>query len=191
MIVKAPLENMAGFNRRALTMRPVETLVGYASSTTPLHPVPALSLMNPVNPTDRSQLRNRAGGNHLLYHGVSDAVFSLHTLTACFRDLNAAHGGTAADFASVFAVPGMAHWFEGLATDQFDAITPPLRWVEEGIAPERIIVSARGPGNAGAVNTGLRANWAPNRTRPPCPYPQVARFVSGGNVEDAASFVCR
>jgi feruloyl esterase len=146
--------------------------------------------MNPANPTDLSALRNR-GGRVLLFHGVSDAVFSVNTSTQWFRELNAAQGGTAADFARVFPVPGMAHCSGGPATDQFDVITPLVRWVEEGIAPDRILASARGPGNAGAVNAELPAGWAPNRTRPLCPYPQVARFVPGGNMEDAASFACR
>ncbi len=190
MIVKAPPESMTGFDRRAFTTTPLETLVGYASSTTPQYPVSALTFMNPVNPTDMSQLRSR-GGRVLVYHGVSDAVFSVNTSINWFRELNAAHGGTAAEFARVFPVPGMAHCAFGPATDQFDMITPLVRWVEEGIAPDRILASARGPGNPGPVNTELPADWAPNRTRPLCPYPQVARFVSGGNVEDAASFVCR
>ncbi|MCX7373302.1 MAG: tannase/feruloyl esterase family alpha/beta hydrolase [Alphaproteobacteria bacterium] len=190
MIFSAPPQNMAGFDRRAFTMQPLETLSSLPSSTTALYPVPALSFMNPVNPTDMSALRNR-GGRVLVYHGVSDAVFSVNTSTDWFRALDAAHGGTAAEFARVFAVPGMAHCSAGPATDQFDAITPLVRWVEEGIAPDRINASARGPGNAGAVNMELPAGWSPARTRPLCPYPQVARFVTGGDVENAASFVCR
>ncbi len=190
MIVKAPPEPMEGFDRRSFAMRPLETLAGYPASTTEIHPVPALTFMNPVNPTDLSALRDR-GGRVLVYHGVSDAVFSVNTSIAWFRALDAANNGRAADFARVFPVPGMAHCGFGPATDQFDAIAPLVRWVEEGIAPERIIATARGAGNAGPVNNELPADWAPGRTRPLCPYPQVARFVAGGNVEDAASFVCR
>jgi feruloyl esterase len=29
------------------------------------------------------------------------------------------------------------------------------------------------------------------RTRPLCPYPQVARYQGTGSVDDAASFTCR
>jgi feruloyl esterase len=190
MIFKAPPESMAGFDRRAFATTPLETLAGYPTSTTPLYPVPAMSFMNPVNPTDMSELRNR-GGRVLLYHGVSDAVFSVNTSTNWFRALDAAQGGTAADFARVFPVPGMAHCSSGPATDQFDVITPLVRWVEEGIAPDRIVARARGPGTAGALNAEVPPDWAPDRTRPLCPYPQVARFVEGGNAEDAGSFVCR
>ena len=146
MIVKAPPESMEGFDRRAFARTPLETLVGYATSTTPLHPMSALSFMNPVNPTDLSQLRNR-GGRVLLYHGVSDAVFSMNTSINWFRDLNAAQGGTAAEFARVFPVPGMAHCSAGPATDQFDAITPLVRWVEEGIAPDVIVATKAGDGS--------------------------------------------
>lgn len=190
MIVKAPPEPMEGFDRRAFAMRPLETLFGYAFSATPEYPVPAMTVMNPPNPTDMSALRNR-GGRVLVYHGVSDAVFSVNTSIAWFRAVDAAQGGTAADFARVFPVPGMAHCALGPAADQFDMLTPLVRWVEEGIAPERITASVRGPGNPGAVNAELPAGWAPNRTRPLCPYPRVARFTPGGNLEDAASFECR
>ncbi|WP_203072059.1 tannase/feruloyl esterase family alpha/beta hydrolase [Falsiroseomonas ponticola] len=190
MIFKAPPESMTEFDRRGFATRPLETLASYPTSTTPLYPVAAMSFMNPVNPTDLSALRDR-GGRILLYHGVSDAVFSVNTSINWFRDLDAAQGGRAAEFARVFPVPGMAHCSAGPATDQFDAITPLVRWVEEGIAPDRIVASARGPGTGGALNAELPADWAPNRTRPLCPYPQVARFVEGGNLEDAGSFACR
>jgi feruloyl esterase len=51
------------------------------------------------------------------------------------------------------------------------------------------VASARGAGNAGGVNTELPADWAPNRTRPLCPYPAVARYKSGDK-ESASSFAC-
>lgn len=65
-----------------------------------------------------------------------------------------------------------------------------MAWVEQGVAPASLKASARGAGNAGGVNAEEPASWSATRTRPQCPYPQVARFNSG-SLEDAASFSCR
>jgi feruloyl esterase len=62
-------------------------------------------------------------------------------------------------------------------------------WVEQGEAPESIVASARGPGTASA-NPEVPASWSARRTRPLCPYPQVAVYT-GGDAESAASFACR
>jgi feruloyl esterase len=51
-------------------------------------------------------------------------------------------------------------------------------WVEAGVAPDRIIASHS---TGGVVD----------RTRPLCPYPQEARYVGTGSIDDAANFVCR
>jgi feruloyl esterase len=66
-----------------------------------------------------------------------------------------------------------------------------VAWVEGGQAPDRVIASARGAGNPGGVNTGLPAGWAPNRTRPLCPYPAIAIYNGSGSIESADSFTCR
>jgi tannase/feruloyl esterase len=66
-----------------------------------------------------------------------------------------------------------------------------VAWVEQGQAPDSVIASARGPGNAGGVNAEVPAGWAANRTRPLCPYPQVARYKGSGSLDDAASFACQ
>ena len=54
-----------------------------------------------------------------------------------------------------------------------------------------LVASVRGPGNAAAVNADVPASWSATRTRPLCPYPQVARYNSAGEIESAASFSCR
>jgi hypothetical protein len=64
-----------------------------------------------------------------------------------------------------------------------------VNWVERGRDPDRIVASARGPGNAGGENPEVPADWAPDRTRPLCPYPSVARYVRG-SLEQASSFIC-
>jgi feruloyl esterase len=65
-----------------------------------------------------------------------------------------------------------------------------VTWVEQGVAPDRVVAQARGAGNA-VPNTELPAGWAANRTRPLCPFPQVARYRGQGDPERAESFDCR
>jgi feruloyl esterase len=149
-----------------------------------------ISMPANANPTALAALRAR-GAKVLMYHGVSDAIFSAADTAALTQRIHAAAGGAAGDFARYFPVPGMAHCSAGPATDQFDALTPLVRWVEQGEAPAHLTASARGAGNAGGVNAELPAGWAPNRSRKLCPWPQVARYNGSGNPEDAASFSCQ
>lgn len=57
--------------------------------------------------------------------------------TGEFRNFDVATRGTAASFVRVYAGPGMNHCGNGPATDQFDALTAVVDWVEKGIAPVR------------------------------------------------------
>jgi feruloyl esterase len=77
-------------------------------------------------------------------------------------------------FYRLFMAPGVDHCRGGAGPDRFDALGAVMAWREHGQAPERLIASA--------------ANGA--RTRPLCPYPQVARYSGAGSTDDAASFQC-
>jgi feruloyl esterase len=57
-------------------------------------------------------------------------------------------------------------------------VTALERWVEDGAAPDQIVASRT---SSGVVD----------RTRPLCPYPQVAVYKGTGNTDDAANFACR
>ena len=83
----------------------------------------------------------------------------------------------------------MNHCGEGPSTDQFDLLTPLMDWVENGEQPKNVIASARGPENPGGANFEVPADWAPDRTRPLCAFPEVATY-KGGDVERAESFTC-
>jgi Tannase and feruloyl esterase len=143
-----------------------------------------------LQPTNLEALKNR-GAKILLYHGVSDAVFSAEDTRQWWERVNAAQGGKASEFARYFPVPGMNHCSAGPATDQFDALTPLVNWVEKGQAPSSISAAVRGAGNAAAVNAELPKDWAANRTRPLCPYPSIATYKGSGSLDDAASFACK
>ncbi|MDO8768859.1 MAG: tannase/feruloyl esterase family alpha/beta hydrolase [Burkholderiaceae bacterium] len=152
-----------------------------------------LSLMTPPgndNPVNLSGLRAR-GAKMVLYHGVSDPIFSAEDTRQWYERLNKAQGGKAADFARFFPVPGMNHCSAGQTADQFDLLTPLVQWVEQGKAPQAVMAAVRGSGNAGGVNTELPKEWSANRTRPLCAYPAVAKYNGTGSMEDATNFSCQ
>ncbi len=152
-----------------------------------------LSLMTPPGheqPGNLAPLRAR-GAKMLLYHGVSDAVFSAEDTRLWIEALGKALGGPTNDFARYFPVPGMNHCSGGPATDQFDLLGPLVQWVEQGVAPQGVPATVRGAGNAGGVNTELPQDWAATRSRPLCAYPAVARYKGQGSLEEAGSFICQ
>ena len=114
-----------------------------------------------ANPANMTALRAR-GAKVVMYHGVSDAIFSADDTRQWVERLNRVNANPGSDFARYFPVPGMNHCSAGLATDQFDLLTPLVQWVEQGIAPQAVVASARGAGNAGGVNTELPASWSPS-----------------------------
>ena len=74
-------------------------------------------------------------------------------------------------------IPGMAHCRGGEGLNSFDSITVLEQWVEKGKAPDQIVASRVRDGNT-------------DRTRPLCPYPQVATYKGTGSTDDAKNFAC-
>jgi hypothetical protein len=140
-------------------------------------------------PYDGGWAGSRRGAKMIVYHGVSDAIFSVADTVRWYHGVDHGSGNRAEDFVQLYKIPGMNHCSGGPAADQADFITTLVQWVEQGVAPHAIVAGVRGAGNAAAVNTELPASWPATRTRPLCPYPSVARYV-GGDVEQAASFRC-
>jgi len=139
-----------------------------------------------------AEFRKR-GGKLLIFHGTADPIFSALESIDYYQRLTHDNGGSESTgrWARLFLVPGMNHCAGGPATDQFDALTPLVNWVEKGEAPDALPASARGAGNAGGANGDVPASWAAARTRPLCAYPKVATYNGSGDVEQAASFTCR
>lgn len=167
----------------------IDDLAKKVSTTSSVYKESAMDFMTPPNPEDMSALRD-SGGKIMVYHGVSDAIFSVQDTEAWYQALNAKNNGHASDFAQFYPVPGMGHCRGGQATDQFDMLTPLVAWVEKGEKPTQVIATARGEGNPGGVNEELPVSWSATRTRPLCPYPSVATYDGKGNVESAKSFAC-
>jgi feruloyl esterase len=134
--------------------------------------------LNAVNP-DLSALKQH-GGKLLMYHGWSDERFSALSTINYYKSVldKMGSGSQTAGWLRLFLAPGMAHCGGGEGPNTFDAVTALEQWVEHGKAPDRIIASH---GTDGKVD----------RTRPLCPYPQVAKYSGSGSIDDAANFVCR
>jgi feruloyl esterase len=126
--------------------------------------------------TDLGRFRQH-GGKLIVPHGGSDPIFSINDTINWWRKVDAANHGEARSFVRVYVVPGMNHCGGGPATDQFDALTAVVDWVERGRAPDRIEARA-----------GPTSPW-PGRSRPLCSYPEVAHYRSG-DLNRSVSFSC-
>jgi feruloyl esterase len=78
----------------------------------------------------------------------------------------------------LFMVPGMGHCGGGEGPNTFDMVTALEQWVEHGKPPEQILASHV-------------TNGASDRTRPLCPYPQLATYKGSGSIDEAANFICK
>ena len=191
LIWSTPPADPATFNPVAFALQtPIDTMLAGVAATNATYTESGLALMLPVEPTRIDRLRSR-GAKVMVYHGVSDPIFSVNDTTAWYEGLRANNGGDASDFARYYRVPGMSHCGFGPSTDQFDMLSALVGWVEKGQAPTSVIAQGRGAGNALGANPDVPADWSANRTRPLCPYPQVARLKPGAtDLESASSFRC-
>lgn len=188
LIFKAPPEPVATFNPLQFSLTTdIDALYAGISATSGLYTESAMSFMTPPKPTQLGSLRDR-GAKMIVYHGVSDPIFSVNDSETWYKGVSRDTGD---DFARFYRVPGMGHCSGGPATDQFDLLTALVNWVEKGTVPADVTATARGAGNAGGVNTDVPASWAADRSRPLCPYPQVARYKGSGSLELASSFSCQ
>lgn len=198
-IMGTPPQNPATFNPVAFSLgSSIDDLSASIYASDAIYTESGVDFMTPPN-SGRLREMQRRGGRMIVYHGVSDQIFSVNDTIRWYTGLDARHDRDhhqrgrwpdARSFARLFLVPGMNHCAGGPATDQFDMLTPLMRWVERGKPPRKVIAAARGPGNPGGENANLPADWAPDRTRLLCPYPKVAYFRRGDS-ETASGFVCR
>jgi hypothetical protein len=190
-IFATPPSPFVGFNGVSYVLNAnLDTLYSQIFATDATYTESAMSFMTPPNPTELSALKNR-GAKMLVYHGVSDQIFSVNDTEAWYKGVQAANKGDASNFARFFKVPGMGHCSGGPAADQFDMLDSLVKWVEQGNAPDKVVASVRGTGNLGGVNTDLPAAWSATRTRPLCAFPKVARYSGTGSLEAEASFSCQ
>jgi Tannase and feruloyl esterase len=135
-------------------------------------------VMNATDPNMKAFFGH--GGKLLLYHGWSDPNIPALNTIKYYKSVVDTMGGTAkaANSVRLFLAPGMGHCGGGEGPNVFDKVGALERWVENGIAPEQSIASHSKDGKV-------------DRTRPLCPYPQVARYKGAGSIDEAANFVCQ
>ena len=96
-----------------------------------------------------------------------------------YNNVLAKMGKNQNNWMQLFMVPGMGHCSGGEGPHSFDALSALERWVEAGSAPDQMTATLRRP-------TAMT-----DRSRPLCPYPQVAVYKGSGSTDDAANFACR
>jgi feruloyl esterase len=149
--------------------------------------------LNATNP-DLGPFRKR-GGKLILWHGWADAPISPLSSIDYYESVVKRMGARDAEsFVRLYMVPGLQHCDGGPGPTGFrdagalrhdpehDMAEALERWVEDGTAPGPIVAARYKPG---AIPREVV------RTRPLCPYPQVARWKGSGSTDEAANFACR
>ena len=136
---------------------------------------------NPGSP-NLKDFKNR-GGKLILYHGWSDAAVPPTTSIEYYQALVAKQGQKDVDaFVRLYMVPGMQHCVGGPGPNSFSMFAALEQWSEKRLAPAEIVATKfkiDGRPSSGVV-----------RTRPLCPYPQVARYSGSGSTDYAGNFAC-
>jgi Tannase and feruloyl esterase len=115
-----------------------------------------------------------------MYHGWGDPNVAPLASVDYYESVVQTMGGEAktAGWIRLFMAPGMGHCGGGEGPNVFDTVSVIKQWVEKGKAPQKIIASHLDNGVA-------------DRTRPLCPYPQIAAYTGSGSTDDAANFICK
>jgi feruloyl esterase len=120
------------------------------------------------------------GGKLIQYHGWSDPQISPSNATQYYQRVAEALGGRSAinDSYRLFMAPGMGHCSGGEGPYSFDMISALEAWVETDEAPDSILAVHRTDGEV-------------DRSRPLCPFPEVAAYTGTGSTDEAENFECR
>ncbi|HEY7671862.1 MAG TPA: tannase/feruloyl esterase family alpha/beta hydrolase [Gammaproteobacteria bacterium] len=133
------------------------------------------ALANAKDP-DLAKFRAR-GGKIIMTYGWADTILQPLMGVHYYESAVAENGPDTPDFFRLFMAPGMAHCGGGIGPDRHDSVSAIIDWVEADAAPDSMIASRVVDGNV-------------VRSRPLCPYPEVARHTGRGSIDDAAKFRC-
>ena len=125
---------------------------------------------------DLTHFRDR-GGKLLMYYGWADPALNPLMGVEYYESVTERMGTGTTNFFRMFMAPGMYHCGGGPGPNAFDTLSPLSQWVEQGKAPDSLLATKTDAGKA-------------VRTRPLCPYPQVAKYKGSGSIDDAANFTC-
>jgi feruloyl esterase len=137
----------------------------------------AIARVNASNPDISSYVRQ--GGKLILSGGWNNALVPAGAVLDYYNNVQARIGiEDTRKGVRLYMVPGMIECNGGPGTDTFDMLSVMRRWVERNEAPNEVIASR--------VERGKVV-----RTRPLCPYPQVATYRGSGSTDEASNFVCK
>jgi feruloyl esterase len=126
--------------------------------------------------TDLSAFRDR-GGKLLMWYGWADQALNPLMGIEYYEEVSRKMGPKTQEFFRLYMIPGLFHCAGGPGCGSFDILGPIVSWVEQGKAPVSL--------PAAQIEAGKTV-----RTRPLCPYPQVAKYKGSGNIDDATNFSC-
>ena len=135
---------------------------------------------------------NRHGGKLIMYHGWADQQISPFASIDFYQQILASEGKVRTDnFLRLFMLPGIYHCAGGPGVGNFGAAGP-----ASGDDAQHDIVKAldvwvtQKKAPALFIGTHLNQSKVADRTRPICPFPQVAKYKGSGDSNDAANFTC-
>ena len=133
-----------------------------------------------INATDPNIKPYLTRGKLLVSQGWADQNIPPTFATDYYESVVKTIGGSfhVQDAYRLFMAPGMGVCGGGDGPNSFDMLGTMQQWVENKKAPDQVIASHSSNGKV-------------DRTRPLCPYPQVARYKGAGSIDDAANFVCK
>jgi feruloyl esterase len=119
------------------------------------------------------------GGRLIMFQGWGDHLVPPMNIVKYYNRVVTTLGPALANEAiRLFMVPGMGHCGGGEGTSSFDPMSAMEQWAERAKAPAQITASH--------VTNGLV-----DRTRPLCPYSQVAKYKGTGSTDNASNFICQ
>ena len=119
------------------------------------------------------------GGKLILWQGWADQAIPPFGTPVYYNAVQKRMGGLqqVQKFARLFMVPSMYHCSTGYGPNQFDMTASIVAWVEQGIAPGKIIATQ-------TDNTNQVI-----RTFPVFPYPEQTKYTGQGSINDANNYV--
>lgn len=119
------------------------------------------------------------GGKLIIWQGWADQAIPPFGSPVYYDAVQDRMGGLTQvqQFARLFMFPSMYHCAGGYGPNQFDMVAPIVAWVEQGMAPGKIIASQTDSNNQVI------------RTFPVFPYPEQTVYTGQGSINDANNYI--